>query len=353
MRFKRFTLPMALIFLLSLSSATLGSAGLLNQEAKKPLTNADVIRMAQSGWEEGIIVDTIEASKTEFDISVDALDQLKQAGVSQKVIKAMLEAEKRKTASAQPATNPPSPPQQPYALLIEGEAQTNLPTARTQVAQAKAKGNDLASLATDAAVGSVLTQAAATAAAHAATSVAIATGSAMAAVPILGVGVGVLGGILGRRRPTVTYVWALPGQHASTNLQTNTPRFELRYGDIPGVDPDQFAPIIVQLVPTKNNWRLVGATKAKMDVYQAAARDWEVYSSFSEGKVLTRTNKLGRGHIQVEPERPLEPGEYGLVLRPLSPKKKFSGTDVANGQGEGVLFNSVWDFSVGSKSDGQ
>jgi hypothetical protein len=37
-----------------------------------------------------------------------------------------------------------------------------------------------------------------------------------------------------------------------------------------------------------------------------------------------------------------------LVLRPISKTKKFSGTDVASGQREGLLFNWVWDFSIGS-----
>jgi hypothetical protein len=78
----------------------------LQQEAKKPLTNADVIRMVQKGYEEDVIVGFIGNSKeTEFNVfTEDGLDQLMQAGVSQKVIKAMLEAEKRKsTTSSQPS----------------------------------------------------------------------------------------------------------------------------------------------------------------------------------------------------------------------------------------------------------
>jgi hypothetical protein len=135
--------------------------------------------------------------------------------------------------------------------------------------------------------------------------------------------------------------------------QTNTPKFELFYGDIPGVDPDEYQPALVKLEQTRNNWRLVGATRAKVDVYQSATPDWEVYSSFVERTLPTRLNKLGRGHVQVEPETPLEPGEYGVVLRPISKAKKFSGTDVASGQREGLLFNSVWDFSVSTKSAAQ
>ena len=48
-------------------------------------------------------------------------------------------------------------------------------------------------------------------------------------------------------------------------MPTTTPKFELDFGEIVGLDPDAFEPVLVQLVQTKDNWRLVGATKSKMD----------------------------------------------------------------------------------------
>jgi hypothetical protein len=34
------------------------------------------------------------------------------------------------------------------------------------------------------------------------------------------------------------------------------------------------------------------------------------------------------------------------VLRPVSKTKKFSGADVARGQGDGFVFGVVWSFQI-------
>ena len=44
--------------------------------------------------------------------------------------------------------------------------------------------------------------------------------------------------------------------------------------------------------------------------------------------------------------RYLAPGEYAVVLRPISKGKKFSGAEVVQNQGPGLLFNSAWSFTV-------
>ncbi len=80
--------------------------GLALAQTKKPLTNDDVLQMVKAGFQESMIVKAIEANETNFDVSVQALMDLKNAGVSQSVIEAMLAAETRKKAPA-PAANPP------------------------------------------------------------------------------------------------------------------------------------------------------------------------------------------------------------------------------------------------------
>ena len=64
------------------------------------LTNSDVVRMVNAKFDDPTIVKTIEANETYFDLSVDALLRLKEQGVSQSVIQAMLSAPK-KSRSAQ------------------------------------------------------------------------------------------------------------------------------------------------------------------------------------------------------------------------------------------------------------
>lgn len=52
------------------------------------------------------------------------------------------------------------------------------------------------------------------------------------------------------------------------------------------------------------------------------------------------------GLYKISPASSLMPGEYAVVLRPIAKSKKFSGGDVARGQGDGLLFDSVWSFEV-------
>ncbi len=58
---------------------------------KKPLINEDVIKMTKAGLPESTIVLTIQKSSNKFDTSPDALIALKEAGVTQKVLDAILQ----------------------------------------------------------------------------------------------------------------------------------------------------------------------------------------------------------------------------------------------------------------------
>lgn len=60
------------------------------RSAAGTLQNQDVIKMAKAGFDDAIIIAKIGNSKCQFDTSTDALIQLKQSGVSQAVLSAML-----------------------------------------------------------------------------------------------------------------------------------------------------------------------------------------------------------------------------------------------------------------------
>ncbi|MGC2184718.1 MAG: hypothetical protein WA637_15685 [Terriglobales bacterium] len=77
----------------------------LTAQQKGPLTNADVIKMVKAGMAEPTIVAAIAANDTQFDLSSSGLQSLSQAGVSSKVIRAMLAAESKKKDAAAAAEN--------------------------------------------------------------------------------------------------------------------------------------------------------------------------------------------------------------------------------------------------------
>ena len=85
-------------------------------QTKKPLANDDVLQMVKAGFPESMIIKAIGANDTNFDVSVQALTDLKNGGISQPVLEAMLAAEeKKKTAEAvtKPANAAPPDPNDP------------------------------------------------------------------------------------------------------------------------------------------------------------------------------------------------------------------------------------------------
>jgi len=329
------------------------------QQANKPLTNDDIITMTKNHLPEGVIVNAIQANETQFDVSANGLIALQKAGISQKVMDAMLSAQASKRTSGTSPANAPAAaatsgagtaaatsgagtaaaPGQPTVSLVQGTAKQPVALEKTQIAQTKTKASSLGALATDSAVNEALrvgvTQVAWSAAA---------SSGSYAGASAIGAAGNVMGGIMGKRKPTLTYVWALPSPKSATIAPSNTPSFDINYAGIPGVNADEFEPAIVKLVSTQNNWRLVGANEAKQDTAQGM--NWEVYSSFVEQRVPAQIQKSESGKAHVSPSAALAGGEYGIVLRPVNKSKKFSGSDISQNQGEGVLFNSVWSFSV-------
>ncbi len=68
-------------------------------QTQKALTNADIINMTKQGFDPPLIIKAIESSPTDFDVSAQALVDLKNAGVQQSVIEAMLSAQAKKPTS--------------------------------------------------------------------------------------------------------------------------------------------------------------------------------------------------------------------------------------------------------------
>ena len=117
-----------------------------------------------------------------------------------------------------------------------------------------------------------------------------------------------------------------------------------------GVTPDDYAPVIVKLTPAQNTCRIVGATQGKEDVRSTPAADWQVYSHFLEERVAAQAEKIASGKFKLSPSSELSAGEYGVVLRPITKTKDFSGGDVARGQGDGLMFDAIWTFQIADEA---
>jgi hypothetical protein len=91
-------------------------APMICAQSQKILTNADIVEMTKEGFDSNLIVQEIQANDADFDISPQALINLKNAGVTQSVMQAMLLAQTGKSsASVVPAHAPVPSPDGPAA----------------------------------------------------------------------------------------------------------------------------------------------------------------------------------------------------------------------------------------------
>src|SRR5688500_18794812 len=72
------------------------SAALVANAQSEIMTNEEVITLTKAGLSPSLIVGKIRTSQTNFDVSTDSMIKLKQAGVTDDIIAAMLEAKSGK-----------------------------------------------------------------------------------------------------------------------------------------------------------------------------------------------------------------------------------------------------------------
>jgi hypothetical protein len=113
----------------------------------------------------------------------------------------------------------------------------------------------------------------------------------------------------------------------------------------PGLGEEKLKPPAMISVPLFVG-QLIGATQGKEDARSRDAADLEIYSSFVEDRVAVSLQKAAAGQYEISPQSPLLPGQYAVVLRPVSKDEKFSGADVARARGPGLMFDVLWSFQV-------
>jgi hypothetical protein len=324
------------------------------QQASKPLTNEGVLTMVKKKMPESVIVAAINGSPANYDTSTSELVRLNSAGVTEGELNAMLAMAHKGPSNAQPsATSSDSPEaapapksRMPSAIVTQGATSEELKLEKTQLAQTKNKPSSLRSLAADSTVTQAMQAGINTVSWDAATHM----NSVVGGSTVQEAGT-VFSGMLSHRTPTVTYVWGVPSPASTNVLQSARPMFSLDFSRAPGVNPDDYEPAIVKLTPAQNTCRIVGATQGKADASGSPAADWEVYSHYLEEQVAISPQKLGPGKYKVAAASELLPGEYGLVLRPVSKSKKFSGGEVARAQGNGLMFDAIWTFQVADSAE--
>lgn len=341
------------------------------------MRNDDVLELVRAEFSEGVVVAAIEANASDFDVSPRVLVQLKRSGVPERVIEAMIVAERAQRYSVPPVAEPlapapvaaapepestpsispeaflrltqtveelaarasapppaPAPPKPtpeedaalaraPRAWIVEANGRTAFPPTKPQVAHTDMKRGSATAMKTLQGLA----------------------GNALTFVnPVLGSG---LSGLFrGGDDPAMTAVWALPGTSSSRVLPAGAV-FEMDFASIPGIDPADYRPAIVQLVPTDDNYRLVGAAKTT-----AESRGMP-NGPIIEESVEAQLEPLARGRYRVTLSSAMGAGEYALVLRPIvenDRRRRRRDNENSLGQLLGSAASEAlyltWDFAI-------
>ena len=110
-----------------LAACTLDIPSTLAQ-TQKPLTNSDIVAMTKQGFEPSLIIKDIESSSTSFDVSPQALIDLKNAGVPQSVIEAMLSAHAKKPSAGTEAEQVPCGTEPAHGAMLSPEVAATDPS---------------------------------------------------------------------------------------------------------------------------------------------------------------------------------------------------------------------------------
>ena len=297
----KLSLTLIMTLLLTLEALSAG------QQSQKPLTNDDVIAMVRKKLPETVIVSAIQAGPGKFNTSANELIRLNAAGVTEKELDAILAASGEGTSGAAlaPATSgsdqntgamPPSKSRMPRVMVTQGNSTQELKLEKTQLAETKTKPSSMKSLAGDSAVTQAMQAGVSTATYSAATHMTSGVGGS--AVQEAG---SVFSGVMGRRKPMVTYVWGVPSPASTNVLQTVSPSFSLDFSRTVGVNADDYEPAIVKLTPAQNSCRIVGATEGKeRRPFQSRRRLADVFALPRRASVDT-PGEGGHGKVQSVP----------------------------------------------------
>jgi hypothetical protein len=144
----------------------------------------------------------------------------------------------------------------------------------------------------------------------------------------------------------VTWTWLMPTSAIAVSTSSR-PALTVIYTDALGLSPSDVTPALVRMMPIGREWRLMATARGRADEPVREAADWSVSRTLAE--VAGARSEGGGGLVKILLARALPPGDYAVILRPLTSRavageRVFTGSSIATGLG--IAFGLVWPFHV-------
>ena len=237
-------------------------------EAQEVLTNDSVISMVKGGLGEAVVLARIRSSPANFDTSTNSLLALKKAGVSDKVIEAMVSAPRSGAAAAVPSAPTPAAP----------SAGTSAPPPSVSASARSSAGGAAANLPRD--------------------SIFHLNGTKYVEMQPQVVEIEISNAVFSSKSDVV-----LGGRRAEYRITDRQPQFY-----------SYFAPteaLLVKLKPgDKKNDRNLKMGSGGYHPYGGSSR----MGIRSEDRIAVKSEREANGFYRISPSNPLPSGEYGFIV---------------------------------------
>lgn len=237
-------------------------------EAQEVLTNDSVISMVKGGLGEAVVLARIRSSPANFDTSTNSLLALKKAGVSDKVIEAMVSAPRSGAAAAVPSAPTPAAP----------SAGTSAPPPSVSASARSSAGGAAANLPRD--------------------SIFHLNGAKYVEMQPQVVEIEISNAVFSSKSDVV-----LGGRRAEYRITDRQPQFY-----------SYFAPteaLLVKLKPgEKKNDRNLKMGSGGYHPYGGSSR----VGIRSEDRIAVKSEREANGFYRISPSNPLPSGEYGFIV---------------------------------------
>ena len=237
-------------------------------EAQEVLTNDSVISMVKGGLGEAVVLARIRSSPANFDTSTNSLLALKKAGVSDKVIEAMVSAPRSGAAAAVPSAPTPAAP----------SAGTSAPPPSVSASARSSAGGAAANLPRD--------------------SIFHLNGAKYVEMQPQVVEIEISNAVFSSKSDVV-----LGGRRAEYRITDRQPQFY-----------SYFAPteaLLVKLKPgDKKNDRNLKMGSGGYHPYGGSSR----MGIRSEDRIAVKSEREANGFYRISPSNPLPSGEYGFIV---------------------------------------
>jgi len=144
----------------------------------------------------------------------------------------------------------------------------------------------------------------------------------------------------------VVWIWVAKANASAPVLASWYPTFFVSYGEVPGLNSNEWAPYVVRLEKVSEGWRVLSVLAGPALARNYSQPLWALRKELVQHQMAASLTGLTHGIVRLTLHVPLEPGAYAVVIRPAFPQRWYSGREVLSEDGPGVAFGAAWTFSI-------